>query len=107
LPVASALKRFERSAAVERLERLEQASLVYTRHGPAKNGGCTFSNRCYLNLSMFREFSKRFERSKAIERLERLERTNPRDERSKAAEPFDRTLGKLLERLERLELASV
>ena len=47
---------------------------------------------------------KHFERSKAIERLERLERTDPRDERSAAIEPFDRTQGKLLERLERLEL---
>jgi hypothetical protein len=32
---------------------------------------------------------------------QRLERTDPRDERSKAVEPFDRTQGRLLERLER------
>ena len=56
---------------------------------------CPFSQHWDLND---------FERSKAIERLERLERTDPRDERSAAIEPFDRTQGKLLERLERLEL---
>ena len=54
----------------------------------------------FSNISTFQEFPKRFERSKAIERLERLERTDLRDERSIAIEPFDRTQGRLLERLE-------
>jgi hypothetical protein len=60
-------------------------------------------NLCSLNLSKFQEFRKRFERSKALERLERLERTDPRDERSAAIEPFDRTQGRLLERLEQAQ----
>jgi hypothetical protein len=39
------LKRFERSAAVERLERLERASLGYTRRSPAENGGWRAASR--------------------------------------------------------------
>jgi len=36
-----------------------------------------------------------------LERLEQVERTDLRDERSEAVEPFDKTQGRLLERLER------
>jgi hypothetical protein len=40
-------------------------------------------------------------RVEPLEPLEPLERADPHDERSKAVEPFDRTQGRLLERLER------
>jgi hypothetical protein len=36
-----------------------------------------------------------------VERFERLERTDPHDEPSAAVEPFDKTQGRLLERLKR------